>query len=123
MRVCSLIAILFASATLSATTIRADDLGPDGYFPMLSPNYVGAYTLRACIVDKVCPVRAQALFPCGTSEESAATRICTITKDGKKTVSPYRIVHQGEKEGGNCGSWFLVTCFDQIDAPPPPEPR
>lgn len=112
---------LFTLAAVAAVPVCADDARGQ-YFPLLSNGYANAYTVRACVADKACPVPAQALFPCGTPEDAAAARICAMVKDGRRTVSPYRVVPQGRQEGGNCGSWFLVTCFDPLDAGPPPEP-
>ena len=112
---------LVAAASVAASVSAQE--WPDSYFPLLSNGYANAYTVRACVADKSCPVPAQALFPCGTPEDAAAARICAMVKDGRRTVSPYRVVPQGRQEGGNCGAWFLVTCFDPLEAGPPPGER
>jgi hypothetical protein len=92
----------------------SENVPPDDFFPQLSRNYKSAYTVRACIGEKICPVNVQAMFPCGSTEQGASNNICTIyVGDGRKVISPYRIVHQGDHEGNHCGyAWFLVTCFD-----------
>jgi hypothetical protein len=73
-------------------------------------------TIRICIGEDQangCPVSKDAMFGCGTSIDVAASQVCA-TKDGRKTVSPYRAIHQGSHDGGRCGyEWYLVTCLGQ----------
>jgi hypothetical protein len=74
-------------------------------------------TVRVCIGEDQangCPVSKDAMFGCGMSIDAAAGQVCTVTRDGKKVVSPYRVMHQGSHDGGRCGyEWYQVTCLDQ----------
>jgi hypothetical protein len=70
--------------------------------------------IRVCIgqYDNKCPVIYDAFFGCGTTLDTAATNVCTITRNGKKEVLPYQIIHQGDHSGNRCGYvWFLVICI------------
>lgn len=72
-------------------------------------------TVKVCTGENPnkCPVPAQSYFGCGTSEDAAATRICTITRNGKKEVLPYQVIPLGTKSGGRCGyHWFNVICIN-----------
>ena len=75
------------------------------------------YKLRICIGEDQangCPVAKDAMFGCGTTADHGAENVCTITKNGKKEVLSYRLVHEGSHSGGRCGyEWYLVTCMSK----------
>lgn len=50
-----------------------------------------------------CPSAHDVMYGCGTTYNSAAVDVCTITTNGQKTVSPYRILKLGTHEGGERG--------------------
>lgn len=95
----------------TASKFESDTTAND-YVPPFAP-LAGTKDTRGCIGEKVCPVSANAMFPCGYTEERAGNEICTVYKgDGKKVILDHSLVHQGTHEGNACGySWFLVTCY------------
>ena len=73
-------------------------------------------TYQVCTGEDInkCPVAHDAMFPCGVSPDDAATSVCTVTDNGKKTAMPYRIIPKGAVEGGQCGyGFFAVTCMSK----------
>jgi hypothetical protein len=80
------------------------------------PAMAAERNVRVCMGEDQangCPVSRDAMFGCGVSIDAAASQVCAITKNGQKTVSPYRYLHQGSHEGGRCGyEWYSVTCID-----------
>jgi hypothetical protein len=80
----------------------------------------GAADFRVCIgeIENNCPVAHNSMFGCGTSFDQAAAVICAITVDGKKKISPYRVVPQGTHDGNRCGySWGIIQCLDSVPSP------
>ena len=85
-----------------------------GAFGLMVQNPAAAEsTIRACIGENNCPVAVQAMFACGSTVDTVAASVCTITRNGQRTVSAYRIILQGSHEGDHCGyRWFQVVCLD-----------
>ncbi|MER9740895.1 hypothetical protein [Mesorhizobium sp. M0187] len=70
-------------------------------------------TFKVCMGGNGCPWAGDTWFPCGTSIDQMAVNVCTITADGKKTVSPYRVIQKEIMSGGACGfGLWEVTCVD-----------
>jgi hypothetical protein len=58
-----------------------------------------------------CPVAHDAMYGCGASIDDAASQICAVTTNGKRTVAPYSFVRQGSHGGGRCGyDWYDLNC-------------
>jgi hypothetical protein len=74
---------------------------------------ISRFTLCIGEFDPNCPFAHDAFGSCGASPEELAKNICSLTVDGQKRFSPYRLIHSGSHSGNRCGyEWFTVECHD-----------
>jgi hypothetical protein len=102
--------------TIGVTTVIftgsccADEVSPYNR----NPTTGSSYSKRVCIGEVVCPVGADALYPCGSNFDSIARdSVCAYTDpDGSKKFWRYNVLPQGTHEGNKCGySWGVITCY------------
>lgn len=71
---------------------------------------------RLCIgeFDEKCPVGHDVYAGCGADPDVVADSTCAISLQGKKTLVPHRLIHQGSHSGNRCGyEWYSIECLDQ----------
>jgi hypothetical protein len=74
---------------------------------------ISSYTLCIGEFDKNCPVAHDASGPCGANPDDLAKNICSLTVNGQKQFSPYRLIQRGVQGGNRCGyAWYTVECHD-----------
>ena len=74
---------------------------------------ISKYTLCIGEFDKNCPVPHEAFGPCGTNPDQRAADMCSLTVNGQKQTSPFRLFHGGTQAGNRCGyAWYTVECHD-----------